>query len=275
MQNILDKTSYHAVYDASILDALRYAAENGFRGVQVAVETPHLAFHRLAPAGCDAIAAFCADNKLYLTLHGPDHAATLLQTDPRLRDGIRAYFAALFDFAGLIGARLITFHPGAAARFGTDTVPRRSVPEEDIAHYRRTLRENLDWLTDTAAGRFVLCMENYRLEPFILDTLQPFLDAGQLHLCWDLAKTYRADGSLDETLEQYFCQNLARVRQVHLHDLRDGLSHCVIGTGRLDFARFLPRLARADILDYCIEVRPRDKALESLHRLRAMLNPGP
>ncbi len=34
MRRILDKLSYHAVYDASILDALEFARAHGFAGVQ-------------------------------------------------------------------------------------------------------------------------------------------------------------------------------------------------------------------------------------------------
>ena len=39
---ILDRVTYHAVYDDSILAALRFALDHGFAGVQVAAELPHL-----------------------------------------------------------------------------------------------------------------------------------------------------------------------------------------------------------------------------------------
>jgi hypothetical protein len=45
---ILDRVSYHAVYDRSVLDALQYAHANGFAGIQLAVEVPHLSFERLS-----------------------------------------------------------------------------------------------------------------------------------------------------------------------------------------------------------------------------------
>ena len=45
---ISKKISYHAVYDHSILEALYYAKENGFTGIQIAVETPHLSFENLS-----------------------------------------------------------------------------------------------------------------------------------------------------------------------------------------------------------------------------------
>jgi len=50
MEGVLNKVSYHAVYDDSILDALRFAKANGLAGVQVAVETPHLSLDLLSEA---------------------------------------------------------------------------------------------------------------------------------------------------------------------------------------------------------------------------------
>ena len=61
------------------------------------------------------------------------------------------------------------------------------------------------------------------------------------------------------------------VHDAYLHDIRDGLSHRVVGSGGLDFMHFLPRLAEADVAEYCIEVRPREKADESLVNLRKLI----
>jgi hypothetical protein len=52
-REILNKVSYHAVYDESIVDPLAFAAGNGFAGIQWAVEAPNLAkgiFRYLLPA---------------------------------------------------------------------------------------------------------------------------------------------------------------------------------------------------------------------------------
>ncbi len=38
-----------------------------------------------------------------------------------------------------------------------------------------------------------------------------------------------------------------------------------------DGTAFLPRLAEAKVLEYCIEVRPREKALESLANLTRLM----
>lgn len=52
-----------------------------------------------------------------------------------------------------------------------------------------------------------------------------------------------------------------------------------LGAGTLDFTRYLPRLAEANVLDFCLEVRPRQKAAESLANLKTLIdaydNTGP
>jgi sugar phosphate isomerase/epimerase len=208
-----------------------------------------------------------------VSLHGPDDVASLFQTSPRLLRGVFGYYRALFDFAGRIGSGLITIHAGARLHFRADTSPARLLPPADAEAFRRAFDDNLRRLGDLADGRFVLCLENSGWTRDLFDVIQHHLDGGRLHLCWDLAKTYRDAATRDAALEWFLWRNLARVRQVHLHDRRDGLAHCVLGAGMVDFKRFLPRLARANVTEFCIEVRPREKALESLRNLRGMLEP--
>ena len=270
---ILDKVTYHAVYDPSIMEALRYAKGEGFAGVQVAVEAPHLSFEDLSGAECDEIAGFCAGEGMRVSLHGPDCACSLFEVNRHVREGIFNYVRALFDFGERIGSDLITLHLGTMVTFGTDSVPRQTLPDSDVALYQRALRENLTRLVELADGRFFLCVENVGLDARALEALQACLDTGALSLCWDLAKTTSGSGRLNEALEGYYWRNVSSVRQVHLHDVRDGESHshCVIETGRVDFTHFLGRLAKANVVEYCIEVRPREKAVESFANLRRLL----
>jgi len=121
-----------------------------------------------------------------------------------------------------------------------------------------------------AAGRFTLCMENFKLTPTVRQIIEPDLAAGRLALCWDLPKTYTPDGR-DEPLEAWLWDHLHCIRQVHLHDRGGGRNHRTIGVGELDFTRYLPRLAAANVEEFCIEVRPREKALESLVNLASIL----
>ncbi len=65
---------------------------------------------------------------------------------------------------------------------------------------------------------------------------------------------------------------------MHLHDCREingkARSHCVIGSGDIDFGAYLRPLSLVDVMDYCIEVRPREKALESLIALKKLVEDG-
>jgi len=268
--HILDRVSYHAVYDDSFLSAMQYAHENGFHGVEIAVETPHLSFESLTARDMDDIRDFSAQNGILISLHAPDDVTSLFVHNESLRKGVLAYYDQLFDFAKAVMARLVTIHMGFMTTFPTDTIPEKKVPEIDLPIYEALIRQNLDHLVKGTEERFLLCVENYRLDRTILPLLQKYLDDGKIFLCWDIAKSYG-----NRELEQYFWSNLKAIKQVHLHDLSPVgermRSHRVIGNGEIDFISYLTRMVDEDILDYCIEVRPREKALESLENLIRIL----
>lgn len=266
MQNILKKVSYHAVYDDSILNALQFARQHGFAGVQVAAETPHLDVTNLTDGQCAEIAAFCREHSLRTTLHGPDFTASLFAANRLLREGLFGYLNSLIQAAEKLGCPIITLHAGAPPSFGTSPRTGRSISEADAKTFQRALEENLRRLSEMTGERVTVCIENFQLTPMATEALEPFLERGELALCWDLPKAHD-----DPHVQAFMRRNLSRIRQVHLHDVTDGSSHQVIGTGSMDFDAYLPRLAQADVLDYCIEVRPREKALESLDNLKQLV----
>jgi len=99
--------------------------------------------------------------------------------------------------------------------------------------------------------------------------LEEFLKTEKLFLCWDIAKTYNRDLRKNQQLEKFFLKHIPKIRQCHLHDIIPGFrAHQVIGSGELDFMEFFNQLQEAPIIDYCIEVRPREKARESLRNLQ-------
>jgi len=266
LAGILEKVSYHAVYDDSIMDALVFARENGFAGVQAAVEAPHLSFENMNDEQCDEIASYCDEHGLTLSLHGPDFGTSLFETSRRLQAGIFQYIAAMYKAAERMGAKLVVLHVGQMPSFRTDTSPDNTVPSRDLVCLAETFSGNLRRAIDLAAGRFLLCVENFGLNEIALEGLNAYLGDNGIFLCWDLVK-----GRNDTTVQKFYWENIEHVRQVHLHDVRDGRSHRVIGSGTFDFFHFLPALNEVNVLDYCIEVRPRDKAAESLDNLRQML----
>jgi len=297
MQAILNKVTYHAVYDESIMDALRFARTNGFAGVQLAMEVPHLSHERLSTSQRDAIGRYREEHNLRISLHPPDFSCSLVECSRVLTQGIHTYYQDLFDFAEDIGAKIVVLHLGALPTFSTDTQPCVTYPEQSRQFALEALNANLRRIINLADGRLTLAVENFQLTPDRMSLLGPLLGQQGLSLCWDLAKTYRTSKGatakpssgtavpntknlpapaleIDPAIEKFFWSNLKHVKQVHLHDIRDGHTHRVIGSGQLDFMRFLPRLAAAAVMEYTIEVRPREKALESLNNLKALLESG-
>lgn len=268
INSIFDRISYHAVYDHSIIDALQFGLKNGFTGIQIADEAPHLSFECLSGQEIEEIARFRQEHNMRIVIHAPDDAASLYQCSRYLQAGILEYFRALFSFAEQIGVQLITIHVGKMTEFPTNTMPEERIPSQDYAIYARTATENLRRILELADGRFTICVENYQMDTAIIELLMPFLEHEELALCWDLAKS-------NPTVEPFFLEHLRHVKQVHLHDKRHtskGLKgHRVIGTGELDFRYYFDALRQADVLDYCIEVRPQEKAKESLIALQRIL----
>ena len=268
---ILKRVSYHAVYDDSILGALKFASETGFSGVQVADETNHLSFETLSAQDLAEIQDFIWYSGMKVSLHAPDETTSLFTPSRILREGIHVYYRDLFRFARAVGVHVVTIHLGSPAQFPTDTSPEKNLPVRDLERCGDMAQRSLDFLVEEASDSFALCVENYRLDSFSLSLLEPYVSDGRLSLCWDLAKSHK-----NSELQDYFWSHLDAVRQVHLHDIRsvDGRprSHRVIGTGEIDFGSYLVRMKDADILDYCIEVRPREKAVESLRALGCILD---
>lgn len=270
--SIFERISYHTVYDNNIIDALEFVTENCFTGIQVAVESPHLTFENLSSRERTEIRQRSKELGIRISLHGPDDVTSLLQTNPHIRKGILSYYSDLFTFAEEIEAILVTIHIGYPIMYKTDTIPSEKYPEIDIPFYTGVLEENLESINNLGNNMVDICIENYFLEGFVLQILDKYLYEGKLGLCWDIAKTYNKDCSINEQLQKYFYEYRYYIKQVHLHDMNnDGSSHRTIGTGIIDFKKHLEQISDVEVLDYCIEVRPGEKAVESLNNLRNIL----
>jgi len=274
--NIIEKKiSYHAVYDKSIIEALKFAKKNNFTGIQLAVESPHLSFEHLSHEKRVEIKKFCRNNGLYVNLHAPDDIS-LFNTNPRLQNGIFEYYKDLFKFAYDVSSKLVTIHIGSMTTFPTDTIPERIYPHEDIDLYKKALKENLKHLISLIDGKIMLCIENYKINSVILDVLQPFISNKKSWLCYDVAKAYYNKQHKNIEVNKFFNENKKSIKQVHLHDVNEnGRGHRVIGSGLIDFNEILLNIKESPVIDYCIEVRPRSKALESLRNLKQIFSSSP
>ncbi len=269
---IEDKVSYHAVYDKSIIEALKFAKNNNFAGIQLAVESPHLSFEHLSHEKRVEIKNFCKNNGLYVNLHAPDDIS-LFNTNPQLQNGIFEYFKDLLKFAYDVSSKLVTIHIGSMTTFPTDSLPEQKYPVEDLNFYKNSLKENLERLISLLDGQIILCIENYRIDSLILDVLQPFISKKKCWLCYDIVKSFNNKRGKNIKVNKFFHDNRKSIKQVHLHDINEnGRGHRVIGSGLIDFNKKLLNIKNAPVIDYCIEVRPRDKALESFKNLKQILS---
>jgi sugar phosphate isomerase/epimerase len=266
---VLKLLSYHVVYDSSILDSIEFAHKNGFSGVQIAIESPHLSFENISDAEITKIKERSEELGIRITLHGPDNLS-LLCSNVSLCNGIISYYSELFAFAKRINAEILTMHLGSPETFPTDAASPEIFPKQDVTYYKDALSKNLDKLISLSVGKIQLCIENYLLYDFILNVIQEKIKKNA-YLCWDIPKTYNKDGSINREINNFFMKNLPSVKQVHLHNIRDGHSHTTIERGLIDFCYYLKILKDVDVLDYCIEVRPREKAIESLNNLKKIL----
>lgn len=213
MFDIMDRVSYHAVYDDTILSALQFAHLNGFSGVQVADECPHLSFNRIGSTDREQLKAFSNKTGCNLSLHAPDEAVSFFITDDLLLEGIFNYYKALIAFAVEVGAHIITVHLGSPVLFRTDSIPEEPYPQQDRPVYHEALRLGIDRLINLVDGRLILCVENYKMDHETLQVLDRHIGAGDLFLCWDVAKNRGKP-----EVQEYFLQHLDSVKQVHLHD---------------------------------------------------------
>jgi sugar phosphate isomerase/epimerase len=270
-EHIRGRLSYHAVYEPTIPAALRWAKAAGFRGVQLAIEAPHLAPATLSDDEVPRLASLVRSEALTVSLHAHDRAANLFETAEPLVEGMHAYFRELLEFASAIAARHVTFHAAPAATWPTAD-RQTSRPDIDQGLYERAFESNMERLLDSSPRGLVLCVEDGPDDPWIRDLCQPYITSGDLGICWDLAGSYDSQGRKRTDLDNWYRRNVSRVVQVHLHDKVDGQGHRVIGTGEVDFVEPLALLAEADVRDFVIEVRPKEAAAESRDNLLEMLS---
>ena len=270
VDEFLSKLTYHAVYDESVLAALSFAKKSGFAGIQLAVETPHLSFESLSRKDVEEIASFRKDNELLISIHAPDSLTSFFTTSPSLLEGIFDYLKRLLDFARAIGAHIVTLHPGAPVVYRTDDANLQSYPREDEEFYRHALRRNLDRLCELEVIKekaTTIAFETYQMTPILFEVLEDHLQQGTFSLCWDVAKTWSK-----KEVEEYLWPRLDHVAQVHLHDVGKGRSHLILGNGEIDFLPYLERFGQSEVAEYCIEVRPKEAAVESRENLIEMLS---
>jgi len=188
------------------------------------------------------------------------------------RRGIRERMRLCLELARDLEAERFTIHPSQPPNFACGGGPGTYLEDHrDI--YANALRKCMSWIASTAEGVQV-CVENEPFTPFIEDVLEGLLaEEGNLFLTLDAPKARSpSKGAPVERVEGFYKRHVNRVREVHLHDRRPGgRFHDVLGYGEVDVRRHLHTMAPHDV-HFTLEIRPREKAYESLLWLERLWN---
>ncbi len=228
------------------LAALRWAVENGFRGMEMSAR--FLAPEQMPPADLRSFRALAASKGVDLAVHAPSAWAPAT-FEHEQRNGYLAEMDTLLRRMAQIGARVVVLHEGKVQGADVET---GKVSEEMRHHALENLTEFLRLAAPAAKETgVVICLEN-------LPYIQGAYDSYGIWRCYDVIKTYPelaqvvrdADshvvricldvGHADraEGIRPAFEEFAPLLRHIHIHDSDGERDHQEIGTSKVDFASY-------------------------------------
>jgi len=269
-EKIRSRIGYHVVYDESIKDAIDYASKNGFASIQIDLTMPKFFPEKYTAAQRREIRDYAEKKNVKITLHLPGEDFSLQTLHSGIRSAVIKRMKECIDFAREIGATSMTIHPGTVPVFTMPGLGHVPITEQYPDLHKEALEKALHELSKYAEGKTHICVENSPFDKVVMEILGKLLPKEKnLFLTWDIAKTYRIDGSLKVDVEEFFLKHLDKVCECHLHERTSEGVHDVIGRGKIDFVRYLNLLGDLDV-GYTIEVRPRERALHCLRIIEGL-----
>lgn len=261
---------YHVVYDVDMYDAINFASNNGFGYIVPDLMIPRFFPERFNQSERRRIREFAASKGVSVAFHGPSDYLNIGSLYPEVRRAVLDRVKLCMDFARDVGAERLTIHVEPpfdfvfAGRKGTFLKDHWSL-------YKNTLKESLVEIAEYSKGQVLVCIENNQLSRMAMEVLEEVLPTETLFLTWDIPKSHTNAGKPVVEIEDFFMRHLDRVRECHFHDQKPRRhSHDILGVGKIDFSRYLKLLVSKDV-HFTLEIRPREKALESLKTLEGLL----
>lgn len=247
----------------SIKDVIKFGIENGFNAAEVNLNIPEFFPDRYSKSDREHIKAMAEDNDFSITFHGPEDI-NLCSCQNKLVKASVDILKECMDFACELGGKRFTFHAGSSVEF---TMVDKNIRLEDCypSKYVRILEDSIKDMVDYNDGRITLCAEN---AGYFSGTkamaFEHFLGNG-LYLTWDIGHSH-----INKVQMDFMMKNMRFVRNVHVHDVLKGRDHRIIGTGEVNIPYYMSLMDERDVC-FIIEVRPANKAAESLNNLKALL----
>ncbi len=256
------------IYDGSLMDAVEYAADNGWTSIVPDIGVPAFSPDLILAEERGSLMERSRELSIGWGFHAAGDNVSLFSTYPPVRNGVLHYFRQTIDLARelSVGPTNIVVHPGAPPKFRKARNLADNFSQIHHELYARTLRDNLAHLIDYASSRVRIAVENTGWTPLIRDVIEQLLPSG-LAICLDIPKLYNTDLEIISDDWDFIQKHRDHIEVVHIHDIHPTLgSHQVVGEGLLDLRPYLSFLARLKTKpQYVFEVRPRELAQESLH----------
>ncbi|SHK37244.1 sugar phosphate isomerase/epimerase family protein [Tepidibacter formicigenes] len=255
-----------SIGEKSILDSMNFAVENGFNAVEINMNMKCFFPENYSIDLIKKIKKYKKENNIELTIHAPEDIS-LLNLHEKVRYSGIERLKEIINFAKEIDASRITIHIGTTPYF---TLTHGKCYLDDIYYheYKEILKKTLIELNNYCEKKIKLCIENSGRFPEKLfqEVLKEILLKENIFLTWDIGHSYK---NLYNELD-FFETNINKVKTCHIHDVNEKSDHQVIGLGKLSFIDYIKKIGFEDVV-YIIEVRPREKAVESLNNLKKLI----
>ncbi len=262
------RRAYHVIYDTSLAESVRYAAENDWNGIVPDLGVPIFSPEKISSNERTVLRELSRDFSIEWGFHAPGDDVSLLSTYPLIRNGIISYFKQIINLAREVstGPANVVIHAGVPPSFRkAGNHPSDGFSQLYQSVYVQVLRENLSELLTHARPQVRLVIENVNWTPLVREVIEHLIPQG-LKLCLDIPKLYGLDLKLKEADWNLFQRYKGSIEVVHIHDVIPQIGgHQVVGNGLIDFQETLAFLSKlSGKPQYVFEVRPREEAHRSL-----------
>jgi len=271
-------TSY-AMEESSYVEALMFAAENGFDAFEVNIYFPNVDLDNWNWNEIEALKKISGDAEIEICVHAAFYELNMAAFSKGIREESIRYINKSIDFCHELGGEVITVHPG---KFTYDVLPGASLDTDPLLKIQWDHNiESMKRINAYAESKGItLCLENmgwnYVAQSFedmlnirdeVGDTLQFTLDIGHARI--------NSEGGVEEGFRVLG----DHIRHIHFSDnFGKEDDHLPIGEGNIDFSKFFlyikdfPHIITLEIIPPDSDPSPILKSLKYFRTLERTMN---
>lgn len=270
MGEIIDRLGPQILFDFSdILEAISFVRKNGFKVLEINLNNPQFLRQLKRKKEREKIKKERASG-MKLLFHSLEGFSFFLPEE-ELLETASSFLNKILDYLSEIGAERLTIHLGSDLTFGV-TGKKVLTYEVFPEIYRNQMEKVVSRMKEISQGKTILCLENvggFRY-PFVMEIIEKYL-GGSLGLTLDIGHINRLSPDKQKVENEFFIKNWRHIKNCHIHDNSgEWDEHNIVGAGKIDIPYYLNLLKDTDSF-LIAEVRPKESALESLQRLKVML----